>query len=115
MPRAPPASCSQGVRGWQATRRSDGNPAGQARLLSPQTCPHGGLVFPSVNGGSAPNACDTMPNVHHAAQQLHLKIVYYGPGLGGKTTNLEFIHRHSRPERRGKLISLMTESERTLF
>tara|TARA_B100001750_G_scaffold176568_1_gene144823 strand:- start:1948 stop:2661 length:714 start_codon:yes stop_codon:yes gene_type:complete len=53
--------------------------------------------------------------VNHAARELHLKVVYYGPGLGGKTTNLEYIHAKTRPERRGKLISLTTESERTLF
>jgi mutual gliding-motility protein MglA len=56
-----------------------------------------------------------MPLVHHARHELHFKIVYYGPGLGGKTTNLEFIHAHSRADRRGKLISLAAESERTLF
>jgi len=56
-----------------------------------------------------------MPLVNHTQRELHLKIVYYGPGLGGKTTNLEYIHKKSRPETRGKLISLMTESERTLF
>jgi signal recognition particle receptor subunit beta len=46
---------------------------------------------------------------------LRLKVVYYGPGLGGKTTNLEYIHRHTRPERRGKLIALNSAAERTLF
>ncbi len=56
-----------------------------------------------------------MPLVNHANKELHLKLVYYGPGLGGKTTNLEFIHARSRPENRGKLVSLMTEAERTLF
>jgi hypothetical protein len=56
-----------------------------------------------------------MPLVNHARREIHLKVVYYGPGLGGKTTNLEHIHAHTRPENRGKLISLMTESERTLF
>ena len=56
-----------------------------------------------------------MPLVNHARRELHLKIVYYGPGLGGKTTNLEYIHRHSAPARRGKLISLVGEAERTLF
>ncbi|MCA9610905.1 MAG: GTPase domain-containing protein [Myxococcales bacterium] len=56
-----------------------------------------------------------MPLVNHARQEIHLKVVYYGPGLGGKTTNLEFIHSRTRPELRGKLISLATESERTLF
>lgn len=56
-----------------------------------------------------------MPLVHHAHRDLQLKIVYYGPGLGGKTTNLEYIHANTRPERRGKLIALETEAERTLF
>ena len=56
-----------------------------------------------------------MPLVNHAHQEIHLKVVYYGPGLGGKTTNLEHIHARSKPERRGKLISLATETERTLF
>lgn len=56
-----------------------------------------------------------MPLVHHARREIHFKVVYYGPGLGGKTTNLEFIHARTRPERRGKLISLAAESERTLF
>jgi len=53
--------------------------------------------------------------VNHAGRELHVKVVYYGPGLGGKTTNLEYIHSKTKPERRGKLISLNTESERTLF
>lgn len=56
-----------------------------------------------------------MPLVNHARQEIRLKVVYYGPGLGGKTTNLELIHTRTRPDRRGKLISLATESERTLF
>ncbi len=56
-----------------------------------------------------------MPLVQHAQKELHVKVVYYGPGLGGKTTNLEWIHGKSRPERRGKLLSLAAESERTLF
>src|SRR5687768_7363606 len=56
-----------------------------------------------------------MPLVNHARQEIHLKVVYYGPGLGGKTTNLEQIHSKTKPDRRGKLISLATESERTLF
>lgn len=56
-----------------------------------------------------------MPLVNHAQQEIHLKVVYYGPGLGGKTTNLELLHARTKPERRGKLISLATETERTLF
>ncbi|MBX3184928.1 MAG: GTPase domain-containing protein [Polyangiaceae bacterium] len=56
-----------------------------------------------------------MATIHHGRKEVLLKLVYYGPGLGGKTTNLEHIHRHSRPEYRGKLLSLTTESERTIF
>ena len=56
-----------------------------------------------------------MPTVNHARKEVLLKIVYYGPGLGGKTTNLEHIHAHTKPQFRGKLLSLRTETERTLF
>jgi signal recognition particle receptor subunit beta len=56
-----------------------------------------------------------MPTINHVKKELLLKLVYYGCGFGGKTTNLEHIHRTSRPELRGKLLSLMSETERTLF
>jgi signal recognition particle receptor subunit beta len=56
-----------------------------------------------------------MPHFDHSKKELRLKVVYYGPGLGGKTTNLELIHKRTRPELRGKLISLQDTSERTLF
>ncbi len=56
-----------------------------------------------------------MPLVHHAQREVTLKVVYYGVGLGGKTTNLEAIHAQTRPERRGKLVTVNTEAERTLF
>jgi signal recognition particle receptor subunit beta len=56
-----------------------------------------------------------MPLVHHAHRDLQMKVVYYGPGLGGKTTNLEYIHANTRPDRRGKLLALENEAERTLF
>src|SRR4029077_12608174 len=56
-----------------------------------------------------------MPNVDHARLELRLKLVYYGPGLGGKTSNLEYIHKKSRPQMRGKLIALNDVAERTLF
>ena len=56
-----------------------------------------------------------MPLVHHAQREITLKVVYYGVGLGGKTTNLETIHSQTRPERRGKLVTVNTEAERTLF
>jgi mutual gliding-motility protein MglA len=56
-----------------------------------------------------------MPTTNHAKQELLIKLVYYGCGFGGKTTNLEYIHRTSRPDQRGKLLSLKSETERTLF
>jgi hypothetical protein len=56
-----------------------------------------------------------MPLVHHAQREITLKIVYYGVGLGGKTTNLETMHAQARPESRGQLVSVNTEAERTLF
>ncbi|MCI5072110.1 GTPase domain-containing protein [bacterium] len=49
------------------------------------------------------------------AKEINCKIVYYGPGLGGKTSNLQFIHKKTKPEAKGKMISLATETERTLF
>jgi len=42
-----------------------------------------------------------MPLVHHAQREVTLKLVYYGVGLGGKSTNLEIIHAQTRPEFRG--------------
>jgi hypothetical protein len=57
----------------------------------------------------------TMPVVLHASREIQLKIVYYGPGLGGKTTNLKYLHAASRPDLRGKLLSFDTESDRTFF
>lgn len=56
-----------------------------------------------------------MPLVHHAQREVTLKVVYYGAGLGGKTTNLETIHARTKPDYRGKLVSVNTEAERTLF
>jgi len=56
-----------------------------------------------------------MPTVLHGKKEVLLKLVYYGPGLGGKTTNIEYIHASTRAENRGKLLSLNNESERTLF
>jgi signal recognition particle receptor subunit beta len=50
-----------------------------------------------------------------AAREIHGKIVYYGPGLGGKTTNLQYIHGHIPATTKGELLSIATETERTLF
>lgn len=56
-----------------------------------------------------------MSFINYSAKEINCKIVYYGPGLCGKTTNLQFIHKKTTPDRKGKLISLATETERTLF
>jgi hypothetical protein len=56
-----------------------------------------------------------MPTIDIKARRISCKLVYYGTGLGGKTTNLRYIHQKTNPKRRGKLLSLETESERTLF
>src|SRR5450759_1885069 len=56
-----------------------------------------------------------MSMINYASREINCKIVYYGPGLGGKTTNLEHVYTKTKPDTRGKLISLATETERTLF
>lgn len=52
---------------------------------------------------------------NHAAKEINCKIVYYGPGLSGKTTNLQYIYQQTNPDQKGKMISLPGETERTLF
>ena len=56
-----------------------------------------------------------MSFVNYASREINCKIVYYGPGLCGKTTNLQYIFQKTNPDIRGKMISLATETERTLF
>ncbi len=56
-----------------------------------------------------------MTFINYASREINCKIVYYGPGLCGKTTNLQFIYDKTNPNAKGKLISLATETDRTLF
>ncbi|MFL2937463.1 MAG: GTP-binding protein [Myxococcota bacterium] len=56
-----------------------------------------------------------MSFINYSAREINCKIVYYGPGLCGKTTNLQYIYNRTNPEVKGKMISLATETERTLF
>jgi len=56
-----------------------------------------------------------MSFVNRMSKEVNCKIVYYGPGLGGKTANLNYVFAATKPESRGKMISLETETERTLF
>ena len=56
-----------------------------------------------------------MSFINYSSREINCKIVYYGPGLCGKTTNLQYIYTKTNPTARGKMISLATETERTLF
>jgi len=56
-----------------------------------------------------------MPYISYSNREITFKVVYYGPGMSGKTTNLVYIHRSLRPEAKGELLTLNTEDERTLY
>lgn len=56
-----------------------------------------------------------MTFINYASREINCKIVYYGPGLCGKTTNIQWIYEQANPDKRGKLVSLATETDRTLF
>jgi len=56
-----------------------------------------------------------VPFINFPAREINCKLVYYGPGLGGKTANLQWIYDHTGAGLRGKMISLATETDRTLF
>jgi mutual gliding-motility protein MglA len=56
-----------------------------------------------------------MSFINYSSREINCKVVYYGPGLCGKTTNLQYIYKKMNPDARGKMISLATETERTLF
>jgi mutual gliding-motility protein MglA len=53
--------------------------------------------------------------INYSTHEISCKIVYYGPGLGGKTTNIRYVYNRLRPESKGRLISLATDMDRTLF
>src|SRR5262245_49857966 len=57
----------------------------------------------------------TLSLVNLQAREISIKVVYYGPGLGGKTTSIQYIHRALKPESRGQLVSLATGADRTLY
>jgi hypothetical protein len=56
-----------------------------------------------------------MPYINYALNEIRCKIVYYGRGMGGKTTSLQYVHQHIGNEYRGNMVSLATPGERTLF
>jgi signal recognition particle receptor subunit beta len=53
--------------------------------------------------------------INYASKEIHCKIVYYGPGMSGKTTNVQYIYEQTQQDRRSKLVTLSTENDRTLF
>jgi len=56
-----------------------------------------------------------MSFINYSTREVNCKLVYFGPGLGGKTTNIQYIYERTQADRRGKLVTLSTENERTLF
>jgi len=56
-----------------------------------------------------------MSMINYASREINCKVVYYGSGLGGKTTNLEYVYSRVNPDSKGKMVSLATETDRTLF
>jgi signal recognition particle receptor subunit beta len=82
--------------------------------VQPMMCPRPVVVRFSFRP-PVPGPICRMSILNRSAREIMAKIVYYGPGLCGKTTNLEQIHDRVAPATRGKLISLATEKERTLF
>jgi signal recognition particle receptor subunit beta len=56
-----------------------------------------------------------VPFINFPAREINCKLVYYGPGLGGKTANLQWIYDHTGASQKGKMVSLATETDRTLF
>src|SRR5580765_4602828 len=103
------ARCS---RRWASakrrTRRSRQPPISRPRPVTRSTrC--------SANNPARVRRGSTLALINHRTHEIHFKIVYYGPGLCGKTTNLKALHDRLPPERRGKMISIATDQERTLF
>src|SRR3989449_3273342 len=66
-------------------------------------------------GRSPWSSGEVLSFINFAAREINCKIVYYGAGLGGKTTNLQQIYQKTAEQQKGKMISLATETERTLF
>ena len=67
------------------------------------------------HGRDAFDARADLSFINFAAREINCKIVYYGAGLGGKTTNLQYVFDKTSEKQKGKMISLATESDRTLF
>ena len=56
-----------------------------------------------------------MSFINYATKEINCKIIYFGPGFSGKTTNVQYIYEQTQQDQKGKLVTLSTENERTLF
>lgn len=56
-----------------------------------------------------------MSFINYATKEIHCKLIYFGPGLSGKTTNIQYIYENTNPDLRGRMVNLNTDNERTLF
>jgi len=72
-------------------------------------------MLPGVVPGPSCYDASVVSSVNLYTKEISLKIVYYGPGLGGKTSSLQYIHRAIKPDARGQLVSLSTGVDRTLY
>jgi mutual gliding-motility protein MglA len=77
--------------------------------------PRGKLATAAAHVRLSSNARGSMALINVAAREIHCKIVYYGPGMSGKTSNLQYIHSQVPRDTKGELLSIATETERTLF
>jgi len=70
---------------------------------------------PCAISNRLPQPEEIVPFINFPAREINCKLVYYGPGLGGKTANLQWIYEHTGTSQKGKMVSLATETDRTLF
>jgi signal recognition particle receptor subunit beta len=73
------------------------------------------VAGPCAISNRLPELEEIVPFINFPAREINCKLVYYGPGLGGKTANLQWIYEHTGTSQKGKMVSLATETDRTLF
>src|SRR5206468_3015971 len=99
-------------RAEQDLRRADEEGPGTRRRVAVRRNHRRRHRQPLQRIGKAP---PRMSFINYSSREINCKIVYYGPGLCGKTTNLQYIYANTNQQAKGKMISLATETERTLF
>src|ERR1700679_690950 len=76
---------------------------------------HRNRIFSAPSAGVLRGTKGSMASLNPLTREVVFKVVFYGPGLGGKTTTLQYIHAATKPEHRGKMVSLATPMDRTLY